>query len=101
MSKLDKYHEHHCVKEVMLDPAVIFEGLQREGHEESLCYAGLASSVFTTSGNRISPRPRETFAVFILSNDKIFRWGWEAADDNLTYPLNYGDRFGRQLWPNV
>jgi hypothetical protein len=85
----------------MKSPAVIFRGLEREGHAESLCYAGLASQAYTTKGHQIPPRPGETFAVFILSNDKIFRWGWEAADKNLTYPLDYQTRFGNQLWPKV
>jgi hypothetical protein len=101
ISKLDKWKELNCVKEVMGSPSVIFKGLQREGQEESLCYAGLASRRYSPSGEPRDPRPHETFAVFILSNDKIFRWGWEPADDNLTYPLGYRTRFGCQLWPKV
>jgi hypothetical protein len=102
ISKLDKFKELYCVTEIAsARSSVIFKGLEREGHEESLCYVGLASCAYTRDGHQRTPRPRETFAVFILKNDKIFRWGWEAAADNLVYPLGYETRFGPRIWPKA
>jgi hypothetical protein len=98
---MDKFKSAELVKEVLENPAVIFEGLNREGQEEALCYAGLASCRFSRSGNRLPPPTDMTFAAYIREDDVIFRWDWEPADKNLTYPLNYGIRFGRQLWPKV
>jgi len=103
IGKLDKFKELHCVKEIVSDrsSSVVFKGLEREGQEESLCYAGLASFAYTRDGHQRMPRTRETFALFILKNNKIFRWGWEAAADNLVYPLGYETRFGCLIWPKA
>lgn len=98
---MDRYKGLLSAAEVLLNPAVIFQGLQREGHEESLCYAGLASHRYSGQGNELPPPPGMTFAVYIRSDDVLIRWDWEQADGNLTYPLNYKTRFGPQLWPKV
>ena len=97
---LYKFNSLHSVKEVLPNPAVIFRGLQRDGQEEALCYAGLASCRFTNQGSRVKPRPNETFVIYIREDDVIFRWDWEPADANLTYPRGWQTRFGNPpLWP--
>ncbi len=98
---MDKYKGLLSAKEILLAPAVIFQGLQRDGQEEALCYAGIASHRYTNRGNAVSPPPGMTFAVYIRSDDVLIRWDWELADSNLTYPQNYKDRFGPQLWPKT
>jgi hypothetical protein len=89
------------VKEVLERPAVIFEGLQREGQEEALCYAGIASWRFSNDGHVLPPPPKKTFIVHIREDGAIVRWDWEPADDNSTYPEDYRTRFGSQLWPKT
>jgi len=98
---MDKYKALHCVKEVLKSPGVIFERLNREGQEEALCYAGLASCRYSRNGNQLSPPPGMTFAVYIRKDDVVFRWDWEQADQNLVYPLGFRERFGPQLWPKT
>lgn len=100
--KLDKYKELHCVKElVQSSDVVIFEGLMREGHEKSLCYAGLVSKAYNRNGEPIKPRQGETFTAYVTQDDKIFEWEFARADSNLTYPLDYQIRFGTRVWPKV
>lgn len=96
---MHKYKSLLLVKEVLLYPSVIFEGLEREDQEEALCYAGLASCQYTNTGIAVPPPKGKTFVIYIRSDDVIFRWDWEPADRNLAYPLDYKDRFGKQLWP--
>jgi hypothetical protein len=98
---IHKYKSAICVKEVLAAPAVIFEGLQRDGQEEALCYAGLASCRFSNQGAQLPPPPGKTFVVYIRKDDVIFRWDWEPADVNGTYPLGFRERFGKQLWPKI
>ncbi len=98
---LHKFHALHSVKEILARPSVIFRGLGREGQEEALCYAGIASHSYTNQGHQVPPPLGQTFVVFIREDDVVFRWDWEKADKNLTYPLNYRDRFGPQLWPKT
>src|SRR5437868_2928679 len=77
---MDKYKSVLLAKEVLAAPAVIFEGLQREGQEEALCYAGLASCRFSKDGHQL-PAPRDmTFVVYIRSDDVLIRWDWEPAE---------------------
>jgi hypothetical protein len=98
---LGKFRELQLVKEILPSPAVVFEGLKRESQEKSLCFAEIASHAYSASGHRKTRPNNQTFAVFVLSNDKIFRWGWEAADKNGTYPLDYKNRFTCQIWPKI
>jgi hypothetical protein len=98
---MHKYLALHSVKEILLRPAVIFQGLARDGQEEALCYAGIASHRYTNEGHQVPPPPGMTFAVYIRPDDVVFRWDWERADKNLTYPLGYQTRFGPQLWPKT
>jgi hypothetical protein len=74
---------------------------EREGQEEALCYAGLASCRFSNEGHQLPAPPGKTFVVYIRKDDVVFRWDWEPADKNLTYPQDYQTRFGKQLWPKT
>jgi hypothetical protein len=98
---MHKWKAAHSVVEILKSPAVIFQGLQHEGQEEALCYAGIASCRYSKNGNPLPPVPRMTFVVYIREDDVIFRWDWEPADKNLTYPEDYRNRFGPQLWPKT
>ena len=99
---MDKYKGLILAKEVLADPAVIFLGLQREGHEEAPCYAGLASCRYSKDGNRPPGPPDMTFTVYIRSDDVLIRWDWEPAE-NVTYPKGYLEPqqpLQGVLWPN-
>jgi len=98
---LGKFKELNLVKEIALSPAVVFQGLKRDGHEESLCFAGVASHAYTRNGLQISsPPPNKTFEFFVMKNDKIYWWAWDEAE-NGTYPLDYRNRFTCQIWPRI
>jgi hypothetical protein len=98
---LDKFKAMYSVKEVLASPAVVFRGLGRDGQEDALSFAGLASHRYSKSGAQLPAPPNMTFVVYVRSDDVIFRWDWEKADPNLTYPLGYRERFGEQLWPKT
>jgi hypothetical protein len=98
---MSKYLSAKLVKEILASPAVIFQGLQNEGHEESLCYAGLASCQYLNNGVSAPPPAGMTFVVYVREDDVVFRWDWDEAADNLTYPKGFEARFGIQLWPKI
>lgn len=98
---MDKYKGLYSVKEVLASPAVVFQGLERDGQETALCYAGLAANSFSRDGNPLPPPPGMTFVVYVRSDDVVYRWDWEIAASNLTYPNDFQNRFGKQLWPKV
>ena len=70
---MDKYKGVLSAKEVLERPAVVFQGLQREGQEEALCYAGLASCRFSQDGHQLPRPPGKTFVVYIRSDDVLIR----------------------------
>lgn len=95
-----KFHELKLVKELLASPAVVFQGLDRDGQEEGYCYAGLVSCRYTNQGNQLPPQHGMTFAVYMTKDFLIFRWDWEKSHaQTLTYPENYDKRYGREIWP--
>ena len=70
---IHKFKAAISIQEVLKAPAVIFKGLEREGQEEALCYAGLASCRFSNEGNQLPPPPGKTFVIYIRKDDVIFR----------------------------
>jgi hypothetical protein len=101
------HHEHHVklarlliAKEVVGDPAVVFEDWMRPEREECLCYGGRPDHDFRGPQIETPPPPGMVFCVFVLPSGKITDWRWELADsDEPDYPENWNERFGRILWP--
>jgi hypothetical protein len=56
---------------------------------------------YTNEGHQVPAPKDKTFVVYIRSDDVIVSWDWEPADKNLTYPQDYKERFGQQLWPKT
>jgi len=88
------------VPEVLKNPEVVFQGLEREGQEEGLCYVGRPSRDFHSTTIEVPAPPGKVFLVFVERGGKVFEWRWEPSeDDEPAYPENYRERFGRVLWP--
>ncbi len=68
-----KFKALHSVKEVIGQPAVVFRGLCRDGQEEAMCFAGLASHRYSNHGAELPPPHGMTFVVYVRSDDVIFR----------------------------
>jgi hypothetical protein len=92
----DKYYEIYSAYDVLNNPVMIFEGLQRPGHEQSLCYVG-RPRVYG-DGVEYPPRPSMLFLVCMTVEKKIFEWRWEREDCNTAQPKNAKQRFGKLKW---
>ena len=89
------------IPDVLEHPAAVFEGLERPGQEESLCYAGVPSKRYVRDKSIEVPfPPGKTFLVFMTCNLKVTKWGWADEDpESPGYPMEHQTRFGRRLWP--
>jgi hypothetical protein len=89
------------VPEVVRDPCLVFEGLERPSQEAGFCYAGRPSRDFPKRGIDLPAPHKKVFLVFVTASGKIFDWRWEDCDpEEPDYPEDWKNRFGRLLWTN-
>lgn len=92
-----KFYGLFSARDVLKNPAVVFEGLNRDGQEKGLCYAGTPKCY--RDGSEHPPHPGMVFLVFVTEKKTIFEWRWEREDaDNLGLPLQVKTRFNKMLW---
>lgn len=95
-----KFFRLQLVKEVVEAPWVVFQGWERQEHEEDLCYVGRPDRDLPKEGVQTPPPPGMVFLVFVTKSGKVTDWRWEPADsDGPDRPENWRERFGRQVWP--
>ena len=83
----------------MTTPAVIFRGLDRQGHEHSYCYVAKPMRRFVADGQSVPLEKGFVFAVFVKKTLEIFDWRFERCDsNNAKYPENHKTRFGTVIW---
>lgn len=83
--------------EVLADPICIYEGLNRKGYENAVCYVGCPKRYGEDWSG--PPLPDHVFVVCISEHQVMFEWGWEKADDtDKTKPENANSRFRKLKW---
>ena len=89
------------IPDVLVDPVAIFQGWDRDGMSDALCYVGHPSKDYRSVGIETSSAPPNmVFVVYVCKTGKIAEWGWVPSDqDNPEYPENFKSRFGRMIWP--
>lgn len=94
----------YTVEEVLRCPSAIFEGLKREADEPPggstgwRCYCGVPSVRFQEDGKEIPPPNNRVFLIFVDHGRVVYNWYWvKASDDNPTLPIDYKNRFSRQI----
>lgn len=111
------YHFHECGNQSMLNdawfvpdicakPLAIWEGLQRPGTENMLCYAGQPSGDFAKEHwhDWIHPEGHDDqiFTVFLTAGLQITKWRWcQIEPDGTGYPIKHQTRFRSQVWPTA
>ena len=92
-----RFYELFSVAETLANPSVVFQGLERDGKEDALCYVGLPRQY--GDGWEAPPRPGSVFLVCMTSDRVIFEWGWEKADElDNSYPTDRKRRFTTEIW---
>src|SRR5262245_14537605 len=80
-------------------PQAIFKGLDRDGHENSYCYAACPCRRFVSDNNSLPVEDGFVFLVFVTADFDIFDWRFEKTDDiDKQLPRNYKHRFGELIW---
>jgi hypothetical protein len=106
-----KFLDARLIPETVDDPTAIFEGLNRQGLEEGVCYVTVPSRRWIRDGGEAggtieapSP-PGRVFLVFAARREwgfVILDWEWREADsDNPGCPNDWGRDFGRKIWPTT
>lgn len=80
-------------------PLAVFQGLDREGHEKSVCYVAKPRSRFVDENTSLTVDSSSVFVVFITSTLEVFDWRFEKADErDDKFPVGYAQRFGSLVW---
>jgi hypothetical protein len=99
-------HAKECgytVPAILQRPKSIFEGLRRDEGEDRRgvgwrCYCGIPYHSYRQDGSEAAPYPNQVYLVFVNEEGVAYNWRWEKADpDKLNVPLNYQDRFQKQV----
>lgn len=83
---------------ILDSPQFIFEGLGRDGHGGSVCYAGIPSHRYQDHDIQVPPYPGMIFLVFANRFHVIFEWRWEKLDSATGQPFDSTKRFTKLLW---
>lgn len=88
----------YSVRDVLVAPRVIFQGVREEGEEDWLCYVGVPKHAFTRTGDQILPYEGEVFLVFVNGDRVAYHWGWETSDGNAPgLPPDHENRFTKKV----
>jgi len=99
-----KLEDARFLLEAIQEPDAIFEGLERAGHGDCLCYSVRVSR--DPDEDRVElPRYGFVLAAFVRPSGwgyVIFDWEWrEEHPDCPGHPLNWENDFTRQTWPTT
>ncbi len=96
-----RFYRLICAKDVLEEPDAIFQGWNREGHEDGLCYVGRPQDR-PKDGIELPPQPNRCFFVFVMTTGKIDEWRWEdfCLTDEADYRRQFGDNW-RKVWPRA
>lgn len=94
--------EAYLIPDVVADPTGIWRGLQREGQEHAMCYAGIPAGNFAAQCLlEVEIPANRVFLVFMTSQREITKWRFSEQDpDRSGFPLGHQERFGERLWPH-
>ena len=82
-------------------PTAIFEGLQREGFDKGLCFAGRTRRYWLRQAVETPFPPGKVFAIYIDESGFIFEWRLEREDEEIEgHPTGWPQRFKKRLWPH-
>ena len=92
-----QYYGLISASEVLANPSRIYQGLQRKGYENGLCYVGRPRRYGKDwDGPAL---PKKVFIACVTECQVLFEWGWEDADENdFESPENASTRFTTLKW---
>jgi hypothetical protein len=103
-----KFRDAAMIPEAVQAPTAIFEGLNRDGLEEGVCYATVPSGRRIREGGERAGTidgpslPKRVFLVFAAERDwgfVVLDWEWREADsDDPGCPKDWDKDFGRRIW---
>lgn len=92
------------IPDVCRRPSGIWQGLGRNGQENALIYGGVPTGEFAQDynmivGEDITIPPNRVFLVFLSPEFQVAKFRFEEADPvDPSLPLQYHNRFAKQLW---
>ena len=86
------------VEQTIREPAMVFQGLRRDGKRDALCFVGKPKR-FGQDWTAPGP-PGMVFLIFLTADRVIYEWRWEKEDSSDPgYPGDYKRRFEKRIWP--
>lgn len=99
-----KFYDVRLISDNLEGPTVVFEGLQRAGFSQALCYSRSPSVRYVSETESVPQRDRLVFMVFIAAtgDHTILDWEWRREDEGRHgYPRGWRHDFARQVWPTT
>lgn len=96
-----KIEECWLVPDILMSPAGIWKGLNREHQEEAFCYSGVPLGAFADEhGKAVEIAMGKVFLVFLTENLDAVKWRYAQQDPKRAgFPVGHDTRFGARLWP--
>lgn len=91
------------LREVLLRPTGVFEGLCSDEDEDARgygwrCYCGTPPWRYRADGERVPAPSDRVFLAFVNTEKVVYNWRWEPTDDTRRdWPIDHEDRFRRPL----
>jgi hypothetical protein len=106
----DKYTVAYLVREALVKPCAVFEGIRFDEDEKHscqdlgwLCYCYRPEFQYLFDGRKAAAPVGKVFLVFVNNDHEIYHWVWERAEPDLLQcrkylPINFKNRFNKQIF---
>jgi hypothetical protein len=88
----------YCVKEVFIDPTVVFAGAPSGSLRDGLVFCGKPAHSYNNKGIQLDPPSDMIYMAYVNRSGFLFDWNWAPEDPEIPgYPVGWQARFNHPL----